>query len=551
MATIMCMVSRTKELSTPPSPGFLSKVGSFFACGTSWLGRKVGSAASSVSTTVGQVAYTKVPGVKSAALSLSQKTIDNVLLPSAGVYKKEIEEARKKLKKQSGKSILNESCRIFASFATDFLTHQIKMGGKLPPSLRSGFLNSLLDNEHSKEPALSYSGDVFSHILQKHPALFTEIIEYNLLEIFTNLLTKLQHVEKTNQDCLLDLIKDSVTIYHKILEKGTPISSEHGAESPLLSESLYEKLLNIALPQGAEDLKLPINGGPIRTIVKNQILVVLRDMLLSKILNLSYQHSTSDACKTTLTKISFEYVQDFLKDGFDAFPSNTAIDEEGKKEQFYYEKQEEFEHECSNVIKLLWKKIDPSLLSAAGEFGNKICKSLANFLLEQAGTIHMTALLNFVFEITLPAFNGGEWQADGFFKDHKNTFFSSLEQVQNFEKEHKTEQHTIKLETKQSVSQFMTHTHGLSKALASLWIGAPSTKDLMPLLDKEGLKDACIGLIKILFEKCITLLLDIFLIFGGKRLIQRPCERALHQLEPITLSSLTHPLETALINNLK
>ncbi|MDB6081960.1 MAG: hypothetical protein JWO53_1232, partial [Chlamydiia bacterium] len=454
--------------------------------GTVYTAKAIGSCTASALATTYQV----VPGARGAAQFVAEHAVMRWVLPELGIFKQKIEERQEYLNKTSQSSVCSEACHFFATYATEYLNHQIFHADKIAPSLRAPFVNILLYETRSTTSRYSLTGDVLRHTLEKRPGLVTEIIEANLLKVFQNFITYFTQLQKENPHWLVDLTKDLLAGYTEELKKINSWQAEKEIPPEIaekaLTQALSKVLLKIGLPNGAADLELPVAFSSMGAAYLRE---TFETTLFPAIIDYGCLKGTSEYTRDFIVMKIFDWAKEFISCGTvaDFTSSSTAVNE--PKQISPYPHKESFSQILKTFSESLLEFLNPELCTSAKKWGiPEVIQTHGGDVAATLSQFDIITLTNTALTLLVPIMNDGRWVEETDKKRFTNapfTFLTTIAEKEAGDALQVAKQVEMRKKTETTVQELAKDFNGISTIGAKKVIGSPSHAEIERIL-KEG-----------------------------------------------------------------
>jgi len=505
---------------------------------------------------IGASCYQNIPGAKVCAAFITRKALKK-LLPQKGVLKNEITTRREELDNLTKSSICRETCRLISSYAAAYLQHQILNGEKIDSALRPDFVKALFCDSKS-EPKYGFLGDALKLAIQEHPEIISEIIEANLLKMFSKLIVKLKGAEEENKNWLADLTKELFDGYTEDLQKlqiASPATLEQ--EEKHLVGHLSKALMKIVLPQKEADFEIPISGF---SLFSAALMKELEKAVLPKIVKFTLTELSTDYCRDKLFLKFLQKAQLFFQKG--TFSSSSKDPHPHRHEEAPprepYPNQEAFNESLSAFTATALEFFDSENLALLKVFQpEKLIGANGKLLSDVLTQFDIMSLCNQGLELLLPALNNGRWNGEDkgvhqeFLEAH--FAFNSTKEDLEKEKELRKEKHEeLHRQTKSLLATFTSDFSGLTAMGAEKMIGSPklSKDEIQKVMQTGSFLEQCKLCTQLLLLNAIKAILIFICKVFGKKTIQE-AGYALHKkVELVNARQAIRPLTSILARKL-
>ncbi len=222
--------------------------------------------------------------LKHKAASTAVKYVESELVEVMGDYKKQCKALKEKLYKDSGSTVAAEFAKVTAKTVFNFLSDEILHVEERDPVVRPFFLKGNIfteDTAFTTHPKYTFLGDLLATLLKDIPGSFQKVIELNILNGTSNIVTFLNDL-KTKQPffivdlcnrCLADLAKDPDYAELSSDEKQVKLIEN-------FTKKATELIFEIAFPNGPKDLIMPPLGGADYVIgIREKLWELVQDVL--------------------------------------------------------------------------------------------------------------------------------------------------------------------------------------------------------------------------------------------------------------------------------
>ncbi len=478
--------------------------------------------------------YQNIPGAKICAAFITKKALEK-LLPQKGILKNQILERRHELDELTKSSICREACRLVASYATAYLQHQILNGEKIEKELRCSFMSALF-YDSNKDAKYGFLGDALKLAIQEHPDLVLEIIEANLLKMFSKLVVKLKTAEQENSSWQADLIKeilDSSTkdlLSLKAAEQNPNVQTaakpfEH--DEQCFISHLSKALLKIVLPQAQDDFEIPISGA---SIFSATLMTELEKSALPIIINTALTELSSDYSRDSLLLKFLQLAKTFFQNGNLSSSSQTKPLHAHRVAPAYttpYHNQEAFNTSLSAFTSTLFDFLDSKDRNLLKAFHfEKLVGTQGTLLNDVLTQFDILSLCNQGLELLLPLLNAGSWKGEGLyqeFADRPFIFNSTNKDLEN-ENELRKKKHVAVVQQTEALLTTLTNDFsGLTSMGAERVIGSakPSKDEIHNVLQNGSFLEQCRLCTQLLLLNAIKAILIFICKIFGETAIQK------------------------------
>jgi len=221
-------------------------------------------------------------GIKQMTANAVVKYAKSDLVEVMGDYKKQCRKMRADLYKETGSTVAAEFARVTSKTVYNFLSDEILHVKERDPVVRPFFLKGNIFTEETTfttDPKYTFVGELLAGLLQEIPGGFQKVIELNILNGTTKIVSFLDGLKKKQPFFLVELCNRCLADLANDPQFATSTSQEQQVMiMEKFTKSATELIFDIAFPKGAQDLIMPSLGGTHR-FIRHKLWKLVQDVL--------------------------------------------------------------------------------------------------------------------------------------------------------------------------------------------------------------------------------------------------------------------------------